>query len=344
MSLTPPIEAPPDPPPEDSGDDHPDPGPPPGAPDPVPDPAPGSVPDPAPADPPPEDAPADPPPGDDPAARQLSLFGVEALEPGPADLAGLLAGPGQVVRMGGTARVSVVVDAAWRVHVLVAELARRGLTASWVATGDGQHGVRTSYATTLAPLGAAWLPGAVKRPPAGFHLNGPRLRLWAAAAGTVEPLGYLLRLGADEEGCWAAVGGALAGIGLSGVLLGPRSGGPAYRITGRRRLARLAELVGERPSAAPPAEWPGVAYRHAGGSGGQRGTPRRSGPTGYAEAARQRLPAAAAAADGRLPIGPEAVGEPLPIGLAAADGPLPIDPAVAGAGPAEGADAEGSTE
>lgn len=169
--------------------------------------------------------------------------------------------------MGGTARVSVVVDAAWRVHVLVAELALRGLAASWVADVPGQHGVRTSYATTLAPLGAAWLRGTVKRPPAGFHLNGPRLRLWAAAAGTVDPLGYVLRLGAADRGraadrgCQEAVGAALAAIGLSGVLLDPRSGGPAYRITGRRRLARLAELVGDRPPAAPPAEWPGVAYR-----------------------------------------------------------------------------------
>ena len=58
--------------------------------------------------------------------RQLSLFGAEAADPSLADLAGLLAGPGEVGRMGGTARVSVVVDAAWRVHVLVAELVARG--------------------------------------------------------------------------------------------------------------------------------------------------------------------------------------------------------------------------
>lgn len=189
--------------------------------------------------------------------RQLSLFGIEAAEPSPDDLAGLLAGPGQVVRMGGTARVSVVVDAAWRVHVLVAELARRGLTASWVPTADERLGVRTSYATTLAPLAAAWLRGAVKRPPDGFHLNGQRLRLWAAAAGSVEPLGFTLRLGAADDASWEPVGAALAAIGLPAVLLGPRAGGPAYRITGRRRLGRLAELVGDRPPAAPEGAWPG---------------------------------------------------------------------------------------
>lgn len=235
MSLTPPTEAPtPDP---DSGDSAPD------------DPGPGQ------------------PPGTPGAARQLSLFGVEAFEPSPGDLAGLLAGPGQIVRMGGTARVSVVVDAAWRVHVLVTELASRGLSATWVGTEEGRHSVRTSYATTLAPLGTAWLRGTLKHPPAGFHVNGPRLRLWAAAAGSVDPLGYVLRLDPTVESCWETVGAALAAIGLPGVLLGPRSGGPAYRITGRRRLARLAELVGDRPPAAPPAQWPGVAYGRTGRAG-----------------------------------------------------------------------------
>ncbi|HEX2358020.1 MAG TPA: hypothetical protein VHI50_16380 [Micromonosporaceae bacterium] len=191
--------------------------------------------------------------------RQLSLFGAEAADPTPDDLAGLLAGPGQVVRMGGTARVSVVVDAAWRVHVLVAEFATRGLTASWAPTEvPGHLGVRTEYSTTLAPLGVAWLHGAVKRPPAGFHLDGARLRLWWAASGAPDPLGALLRLGPGDEASWEAVGAALAAAGVAGALLGPRAGGPAYRITGRRRRARLAELVGDRPPAAPEGAWPSV--------------------------------------------------------------------------------------
>src|SRR5690242_12180269 len=63
--------------------------------------------------------------------RQLPFFGAETTEPSPADLAGLLAGPGRLGRMGGTARVVVEVDAAWRVHVLVAELVSRGLVANW---------------------------------------------------------------------------------------------------------------------------------------------------------------------------------------------------------------------
>ncbi|HEY0002877.1 MAG TPA: hypothetical protein VGB74_20655, partial [Actinoplanes sp.] len=65
------------------------------------------------------------------AGRQLSFFGAGTAEPSPADLAGLLAGPAHLGRMGGTARVSVPVDAAWRVHVLVAELVTRGLVVTW---------------------------------------------------------------------------------------------------------------------------------------------------------------------------------------------------------------------
>ncbi|MEU8387771.1 hypothetical protein [Micromonospora sp. NPDC048842] len=197
------------------------------------------------------------PPRTDDADRQLVFFGADAAEPTVADLAGLLAGPGEVVRMGGTARLSVQVDAAWRVHVLVAELASRGLAASWEPAEGARHAVRTSYTRVLKPLAAAWLHGTTKRPPAAFHLTGRRLRLWLAAAGMPEPPDcFLLRLGADDQGCWEPMGVALASAGLAGTLLGPGEGGPAYRITGRRRLARLAELVGGPPTAAPAGAWP----------------------------------------------------------------------------------------
>ncbi|SCE65022.1 hypothetical protein GA0074695_6518 [Micromonospora viridifaciens] len=189
--------------------------------------------------------------------RQPSLFSTEAADPSLADLAGLLAGPGEVVRMGGTARLAVVVPAAWRVHVLVAELDARGVAASWEPTEDGRHLVRSAYATTLAPLATAWLHGTVKRPPANFHLNGRRLRLWLAAAGAVEAAGVRLGLGLGDEECWPRVRAALAAVGLPGAFVEPEEGGPAYRITGRR-VARLAELVGDRPPAAPAAEWPGA--------------------------------------------------------------------------------------
>ncbi|WFE23108.1 hypothetical protein O7621_07270 [Solwaraspora sp. WMMD937] len=212
-----------------------------------------------------------------PTARQLSLFGVAAADPTPGDLAGLLAGPGRISRMGGTVRVSVDVEPAWRVHVLVAEFRRRGLAPSWRQLPDGRLTVRTAYTAVLARLGAAWLhppapdqPDAdlpeagpvrgeddrlVKRPPTGFHLAGQRLRLWAAAAGAKDPLGYRLRLAESDADNWPQVGAALAAIGLPAVLLDARSGGPAYRIVGRRRLTRLAELLGDRPAAAPEDGW-----------------------------------------------------------------------------------------
>jgi hypothetical protein len=199
--------------------------------------------------------PAPRPRGPEPG-QQLSLFGVEAAAPAPDDLAGLLAGPGQVVRMGGTARVSIVVDEAWRAPVLVGELALRGLPATCVPTADEHTGVRTAYSATLAELAGAWLRGAVKVPPRGFGLDGRRLRLWALAVGYLDALGFTLRLGGSDESSWEPVGAALAALGVPAVLLGPRAGGPAYRITGRRRLLRLAELIGDAPAGVPPGVWP----------------------------------------------------------------------------------------
>jgi hypothetical protein len=116
-------------------------------------------------------------------------------------------------------------------------------------------------------LGSRWLRGAVKRPPEGFMLDGRRLRLWVAAAGSPDGAqAFALRLGTSDgagapgwrgsDEVWEAVGAALAGVGLPAVLLGPRAGGPLLRIVGRRRLVRLAELVGEPPGQAPPGAWP----------------------------------------------------------------------------------------
>lgn len=236
-----------------------------------------------------------------PAGRQLSIFGVEAADPSLADLAGLLAGPGRLGRMGGTARVSVRVDAAWRVHVLVQELVSRGLVVTWRPVSEGPEApvaeltsvpieetvaevteetvepaaeepdddavdqpvdkeeeeapsppafeVRTAYSSRLNALARAWPP------PAGeLFLGGPRLRLWAAAAGAPRPEGYAL--GLDPDGILdTSVAAALKQAGLEGTV----QAGPAYVIAGRRRLARLAELVGERPEAAPERLWPGGA-------------------------------------------------------------------------------------
>ena len=236
--------------------------------------------------------------------RQLAFFGADTTEPSPADLAGLLAGPGRLGRMGGTARVSVRVDAAWRVHVLIAEFVVRGLAASWepiadsraearpdgppteapdgprAEAPDGQtteapdepggpeqepaprdeevtpvrFEVRTAYSRLLNGLARAWPPAA-----GVLFLSGPRLRFWVAAAGRPWPGGY--GLGFDPE--WAELGkdrdmvdAALARAGLGGTV---SDDGRGYVITGRRRLKRLAELVGDPPEAAPEGIWPGAA-------------------------------------------------------------------------------------
>jgi hypothetical protein len=224
-----------------------------------------------------------------PAGKQLSVFGVEAIDPSLADLAGLLSGPGILGTMGGTARVSVRVDAAWRVHVLVEELVGRGLVVNWAPVAEhpseepvaeltsvpvdhedetpvtvpeaerlGEEEVsapvvgfevRTAYSSRLNGLARAWPP-----PPGKLFLNGPRLRLWAAAAGAPRAQGYALGLNPDGS-LDKAVDAALTKVGLAGTI----QAGPAYVIAGRRRLARLAELVGDRPEAAPARLWPGGA-------------------------------------------------------------------------------------
>jgi hypothetical protein len=225
------------------------------------------------------------------AGRQLSIFGADTTEPSPADLAGLLAGPGRLGRMGGTARVSVRVDAAWRVHVLVAELVSRGLVVQWLPieegvrrdgappesaaprdTGDDEPAVagalppggsvggsgdrpgagvaafevRTAYSSRLNGLARAW-PGAADQ----LFLSGPRLRLWVAAAGTPRDGGYALGLDPDKN--LKTVDSALRRVGLPGSV---SEDGRHYLIEGRKSLARLAELVGDRPSAAPGELWP----------------------------------------------------------------------------------------
>ena len=267
------------------------------------------------------------------AGRQLPIFGAGTTEPTPADLAGLLAGPGLLGRMGGTARVSVVVEGAWRVHVLVAELVVRGLVVNWrpvtaddpaaenepvvaedddpaaenepvveedddpaaengPAVGDEPSAdaepvveadavademagdrpetaemadsaaerpepvpvaprfeVLTAYSRRLNGLAQAW-----PRAAAQLFLSGPRLRLWVAAAGGPVPNGYAL--GLDPAKDPAEIDAALVRAGLAGRLSDDRR---QYLIMGKRRVARLSELVGERPEAAPAELWPGGA-------------------------------------------------------------------------------------
>jgi hypothetical protein len=116
--------------------------------------------------------------------------------------------------------------------------------------------VRTPWLAALLPIADGWTRGAVKVPPPGWVLDGPRLRWWCLAEGVAGPEMYTLHLGASDQQSWLAVGSALAIAGVPGVLVGPRADGPAYRIVGRRRLGRLVELVGDPPAGIPSIAWP----------------------------------------------------------------------------------------
>ncbi len=129
--------------------------------------------------------------------------------------------------------------------------------ATCVATVDEHLGVRTPYSSTLAPLAAAWLRGALKMPPAGFAINGRRLRLWMMAAGYRDGSDMTLRLGRCEDSVEITMRRALGAVGLPAeILAGNARSGPALRMSGRRRLARLAEIIGDPPGSAPEGAWP----------------------------------------------------------------------------------------
>lgn len=189
--------------------------------------------------------------------EQLALFDGEAADLEVADLEGLLVAGAALVQRAAEARLSIVVTEQWRAAAIVEAFDRRGLPGEEVRTFDAQFGVRTPFHRSLLPLVSRWSRGSSKLPPSAWVLSTARLQLWALAAGRVDPAGYLLGLGrTDDAACWSAAGTALAAAGLAGTLLGPRSGGPAYRIVGQRRTRRLYEMVGPPPSQVPPGVWP----------------------------------------------------------------------------------------
>jgi hypothetical protein len=197
---------------------------------------------------------------------QLSFFSAEANTPKVDDLAGLLCCQGQVASFGNTAaRLSVVVDEPWRAEAIAAALHERDMDAE-VTTSEEDHPlVRTAFRADLIPLATAWTRGAVKAVPTGLALDGAALRLWALAGGRVAEGGYLLGLDPHAPDTFEPLGGALARCGLAATMLGVRGGGPGLRVSGLRRLNRLAELVGAPPSTSAQAHWPVVSRVRATG-------------------------------------------------------------------------------
>nr|WP_191246179.1 hypothetical protein [Amycolatopsis deserti] len=190
---------------------------------------------------------------------QMSLFSAEASGPDIADLSGVLCGQGQITGFARTAaRLTVEVDEVWRARVLAAEFGRRGVSAELGRTEDGRPMIRTAFRSDLIGLARAWLDDEGKSLPGRFRLTGAALRLWALAAGRPGVQGYLLAVDERAPDTHEPLAEAFRQLGVPAQLVGPKGGGPAVRVTGRRRLATLAELIGMPPPGAEPV-WP----RHA---------------------------------------------------------------------------------
>ena len=185
---------------------------------------------------------------------QLSFFSAESVPPAVADLTGILAAPGQVVLVGSgaqqAARLSVVVDQLWRAQALGQMIDEAGLVAEITHTDENTPLVRTAVDARLRPIAGEWTRGAVKTVPPVW-LPGPReLRAWILAAGSPEADRYLLGLDPHAPDTHSPLASALMRIGIAPTLIGTRGARPALRISGRRRLSRLVENVGEPPGAA----------------------------------------------------------------------------------------------
>lgn len=194
---------------------------------------------------------------------QLSFFSAESVPPAVSDLTGMLAATGQVVLVGGPerqgARLSVVVDEVWRAEALAEMIAEAGLQAEVARTDEDTPLVRTEVDVRLVPIAREWTRGAVKTVPPQW-LPGPReLRAWTLAGGTPDADRYLLGLDPHAPDTHSPLASAMMRVGIAPTLVGTRGAHPALRISGRRRLSRLVENVGEPPdNTAALAEWPHV--------------------------------------------------------------------------------------
>ncbi|MEH3141470.1 MAG: hypothetical protein PGN37_15090 [Mycobacterium kyogaense] len=193
---------------------------------------------------------------------QLSFFSAESVPPAVADLTGMLAGPGQAVLVangqGQAARLSVVVDRQWRAEALAEMIADAGLAPEISRTDENTPLVRTAVDPRLTPIALEWTRGAVKTVPPQW-LPGPReLRAWTLAAGSPEADDrYLLGLDPHAPDTHSVLASAMMRVGIAPTLIGTRGARPALRISGRRRLSRLVENVGEPPEDAEAlASWP----------------------------------------------------------------------------------------
>jgi hypothetical protein len=194
---------------------------------------------------------------------QLSFFSAESVPPAVADLTGMLAASGQVVLVGSengpAARLSVVVDRLWRAEALAEMILDAGLEPEIARTDENTPLVRTAVDARLVGIARDWTRGAVKMVPPQW-LPGPReLRAWTLAAGTPEADRYLLGLDPHAPDTHSPLASAMMRVGIAPTLIGTRGSHPALRISGRRRLSRLVENVGEPPGDVEAFEqWPRI--------------------------------------------------------------------------------------
>ena len=194
---------------------------------------------------------------------QLSFFSAESVPPAVADLTGMLAAPGQVVLVGSGsqtgARLSVVVEQVWRAEALAEMIVEAGLQPEIARTDENNPLVRTAVDARLVAIAADWTRGAVKTVPPQW-LPGPReLRAWTLASGTPEADRYLLGLDPHAPDTHSPLASAMMRVGIAPTLIGTRGSRPALRISGRRRLSRLVENVGEPPGNVDAfAQWPRI--------------------------------------------------------------------------------------
>lgn len=187
---------------------------------------------------------------------QLSFFSADMDPPGVGDLSGLLAAHGQLVSSGAGTRVSVVVDEPWRTRAIAELVAAAGLEPELGLSEERRPLVRTAPSAALGELGRQWRRGAVKTVPVGWTPGGRALRAWVLAAGQADDAGFLLGLDPHAPETHLPLAAALSRAGVAPTLLGARGRAPGLRISGRRRLLRLAETVGPEPDGAGARGWP----------------------------------------------------------------------------------------
>ena len=195
------------------------------------------------------------------SVSHLSFFSAESIPPAVTDLAGMLAGHGQVVTNEDRARISIVVDRDWRAQAIAELIAQCGLGAEVTRSDEGSPLVRTQATPALLPLSVQWTKGAVKSVPSGWVPNPRQLRVWAVSSGRMEEDGERFVFGLDPHATQthAPLAQALMRVGIAPTQLGNRTPGPGLRIAGKKRLTKLVEYLGEAPRHVDiEAAWPHV--------------------------------------------------------------------------------------